>query len=67
MSYEEERKTAIRDGFLEILRKELLDASLEEDVREQSIDIRSRKVSPGLPFLLSLPCPTFRRRSELTT
>ena len=37
MGYEEERKTAIRDGFLEMLGKELLDASLEEDVREQSL------------------------------
>ena len=37
MGYEEERKTATRDGFLEMPRKELPDASLEEDVREQSL------------------------------
>ncbi len=34
MGYEEERKTAMCDGFLEMPRKELLNASLEEDVRE---------------------------------
>jgi hypothetical protein len=34
VNYEEERKTAIRDGFIEMLRKELLDPSLEKDIRE---------------------------------
>ncbi|MFH0897655.1 MAG: hypothetical protein V1850_06390, partial [Candidatus Bathyarchaeota archaeon] len=37
LSYEEERRTAIRDGFMEMLRKELLDPSLEKDVKEQSL------------------------------
>jgi len=37
MSYEEERKTAIRDSFMEMLRKELLDSSLEKDIRKQSV------------------------------
>jgi hypothetical protein len=35
--YEEERRTAIRDGFMEMLRKELLDPSLEQEIREQSV------------------------------
>ena len=37
LSYEEERKTAIRDSFMEMLRKELLDPSLEKEIREQSL------------------------------
>ena len=36
-NYEEERKTAIRDGFMEMLRKELLDPSLEKDIKGQSL------------------------------
>ena len=37
INYEEERRTAIRDGFMEMLRKELLDPSLEQEIREQSL------------------------------
>jgi len=37
LSYEEERRTAIRDGFMEMLRKELLDPSLEQEIRKQSL------------------------------
>ena len=37
VNYEEERKIAIRDGFMEMLRKELLNPSLEKDVKEQSL------------------------------
>ena len=37
INYEEERRMAIRDGFLEMLRKELLDPSLEKEIREQSL------------------------------
>jgi len=37
VNYEEERRTAIRDGFMEMLRKELLDPSLEQEIREQSL------------------------------
>jgi len=35
LSHEDERRRAIRDGFMEMLRKELLDPSLEKDIREQ--------------------------------
>jgi integrase len=34
INYQEERKTAIRDGFMEMLRKELIDPSLEKEIRE---------------------------------
>jgi integrase len=34
VSYEEERKTAIRDSFMEMLRRELLDPSLEQDIKQ---------------------------------
>jgi integrase len=37
INYEEERRTAIRDGFMEMLRKELLDPSLEQEIKEQSL------------------------------
>ena len=37
VNYEVERRTAIRDGFMEMLRKEFLDPSLEKEIREQSL------------------------------
>ena len=37
VNYEVERRTAIRDGFMEMLRKEFLDPSLEKEIREKSL------------------------------
>lgn len=37
INYEEERRTAIRDGFMEMLRKELLDPSLEKEISDKSL------------------------------